>query len=54
MNDTEILARLKDIDDGDTDVTEWEAKFLDTVLGQDWLSVRQRSIALEMIDKYDS
>lgn len=52
MTDSEILERLKAIDEGDSDVTQWEAKFLNTVLGQDWLSARQRSIALEMIEKY--
>lgn len=52
MNDREILKRLKQIDEGDVDVTEWEAKFLNTVLGQNGLSDKQRGVALKMIEKY--
>lgn len=52
MNDKQILERLKEIDEGDADVTEWEAKFLNTVLGQNGLSPKQRGIALQMIEKY--
>ena len=52
MTDSEILERLEAIDEGDSDVTQWEAKFLNTVLGQKTLSPKQRSIALEMIEKY--
>lgn len=52
MTDSEILERLRVIDESDVDVTQWEAKFLNTVLGQDVLTFKQRSIALEMIEKY--
>lgn len=52
MTDSEIIARLKEIDEGDADVTAWEAEFLSTVLGQTTLSGKQRAVAMNMIEKY--
>lgn len=52
MSDSEIIDRLRDIDESDSEVTAWEAKFLDTVLGQTTLSPKQRAIAMQLIEKY--
>lgn len=52
MSDSEIIDRLRDIDESDSEVTAWEAKFLDTVLGQTTLSAKQRDVAMDMIKKY--
>jgi len=54
MSDDEIREMLKVIDESEAECTTWECGFLETVLF-DWtgpLTVKQRSAALEMIERY--
>lgn len=53
--DAEIREVLIAIDDDDTvDVTDWEAKFIDSVAFKTFpLSEKQREVAKKIIEKYD-
>ncbi len=57
MTDQEIRDRLRDIDDGDQDVTSWEADFIESVAYRQDDALRpltpaQRKSAEQMIEKY--
>jgi hypothetical protein len=54
LTDEELRARLREIDEGEAAVTEWEANFLESVVYKYHgpLSDRQRDAALELIDRY--
>jgi len=56
MTDEQIRNMLKLIDESEAECTAWEGDFLETVLyRQDplgHLTVKQRTVALEMIEKY--
>ncbi len=55
-DDQDIRASLKEIDEGDFDVTPWEAGFLQSVLYSQNpsrpLTQRQREVAESMIEDY--
>lgn len=43
---------IKDIDEGRTQVSKWEADFLDTVLTQDSFSPKQKDVIRNLEKKY--
>lgn len=46
------LDLAEELDEGDFDVTSWEAGFLNTVLKQTHISVKQAEVLDEMNEKY--
>jgi len=54
LNDHEIRERLRDIDDGPIEVTDWEAGFFDSLFTKytDSLTDKQKDCALKIIAKY--
>ena len=52
-SDEELIAELREIDnDLSIEVSDWEARFLDTVLEQTTLTAKQREKAIEIINEY--
>jgi hypothetical protein len=52
--DLERTRFLNKLDKADVDVTDWEAKFIETGLARTWHSPKQREIIDKLIDKYGS
>jgi hypothetical protein len=56
-DDDEIIERLKEIDEGDADISSWEADFLESIVYEKPeerpLTEGQREKALEIIEEYE-
>jgi hypothetical protein len=53
MNDTILAEFLKDLDDADhMELTDWEAEFLESNLGREKFSDKQRAVIERMKTKY--
>ena len=51
-DDAYYIDIANELDEGDFDVTTWEAGFLDTILNQGWVSEDQAKILLQMSEEY--
>ena len=56
-SDAELKAHLKEVDELDTDVTAWEADFIESVayghsVSVHGMSMSQRECAIRVIEKY--
>lgn len=43
---------LKQLDNADVTVTDWEAQFIESNLSRDFFSAKQREIVMKLMDKY--
>lgn len=50
--DQELRDFLKALDESDINVTDWEAKFIEGNLDNDFFSPKQREVVTRLIDKY--
>lgn len=52
--DIERAAFLKKLDKADVDVSDWEARFIESCMNKAWFSPAQRNSVDQMIEKYGS
>lgn len=52
MSDHLCKDLLNDLDLGDWELTDWEADFVESCLGRDRWTLKQRAVILKMANKY--
>ncbi|MBU0846518.1 hypothetical protein KKH23_04960 [Patescibacteria group bacterium] len=52
-SDAGLLEALRMVDEGPKEVTDWEAKFIESMLKREWpLSPGQREKIIEIVERY--
>lgn len=49
----ELLQFLRELDQSDVSLTDWEIDFLESMLGKNEFTPRQKAVIQDLIDRYD-
>ena len=52
MTDAERERYLRDLDDSDYEVSDWEASFVSSCIGREYFTPKQRQVIESLMEKY--